>query len=186
LTQSGRKVIDSEGFGLIFRKTARDTNGELLEMEAFYRPHGKMPPAHIHPEQEEYFQVMSGTFRVQLEDETREYHTGETFTVPVGARHAMHNVSAEKGQLLWQTRPALNSEGFFATLWSMEQSSPTGKRGFAQLIRLAVIFNEYKREVRLANKVQRTVLLVLSVAARIGGITASSMLPKDVAARIAD
>jgi quercetin dioxygenase-like cupin family protein len=177
MAKTGRKIIDAEGFGLIFRKTAADTGGELLEMEAFYRPQSEMPPPHYHPAQEEEFEVYSGVFQVRLGDEERAYRTGERFTIPAGQAHAMCNISAEKGHLLWQTRPAYNSEGFFETLWSMER-----KRGLGQLLRLAVVFKTYEKEVRLSSPVQRVLLKVLAVFARLSGITAGSLLPRETVA----
>jgi mannose-6-phosphate isomerase-like protein (cupin superfamily) len=178
MAKAGSKVLDSEGYGLIFRQTSRDTNGELLEMDAFYRPQGKLPPPHHHPAQEEHFEVLDGVFRVHLGDEIRDVHPGDTFIVPMGVTHAMHNIAAEKGHLRWQTRPALNSEGFFEAVWTMETADHPAKRGIGQLLRLAVIFEEYDNEVRLSNKVQRTVLKILAVFAKMVGINARSLLLK--------
>jgi quercetin dioxygenase-like cupin family protein len=186
MARKGSRILDPEGFGLIFRQTAKETKGALLEMDAFYRPRGELPPAHFHPAQAEHFQVLRGTFHVQLENEDLEYHPGDTFSIPAGAAHAMHNTSDEKGHLLWQTRPALKSEGFFESVWSLEQKSPAGRRGFGQLLRLAVIFEEYDQEVRLANKVQRTALKILAIVAKLGGIKAKSLLPDEKTALPAD
>jgi quercetin dioxygenase-like cupin family protein len=186
LAKAGSKILDSEGYGLIFRQTAQDTSGKLLEMDAFYRPHGKLPPPHFHPAQAEHFEVLSGTFRVHLADAVVDYKPGDSFQVPVGVTHAMHNISGEKGHLRWQTRPALNSEGFFQTVWSMEQAQPDGKRGFGQLLRLGVIFDEYHHEVRLANPVQRMLLKVLAVIARVRGIQARSLLPDETSSSMTD
>jgi quercetin dioxygenase-like cupin family protein len=179
LAKAGSKILDSEGYGLIFRQTAQDTNGKLLEMDAFYRPHGNLPPPHLHPAQEEHFEILSGTFRVHLANAVVDYKPGGSFHVPIGVTHAMHNISDKKGHLRWQTRPAFNSEDFFHTVWSMEQAQPDGKRGFGQLLRLGVIFDEYHQEVRLANPVQRMVLKVLAVLARMRGIHARSPLPDE-------
>src|SRR5215470_5495475 len=53
--------LDNGNIQLRFCKTSRDTNGELLEMEAIYRPTSSPPPAHFHPKQEETFTVVSGS-----------------------------------------------------------------------------------------------------------------------------
>jgi quercetin dioxygenase-like cupin family protein len=172
LAKAGDEILDAAGYGLIFRKTARDTQGELLEMEAFYRPHGQMPPPHYHPNQDEYFQVLAGEFQVILESDTLTFSSGEAFKIPAGASHAMHNMSAEKGHLLWQTRPALDSEGFFETVWKMDRDNPTGKRGLGQILQLALVFHKHSREVRLSNNVQRFLLGVLAPLARLLGYKA--------------
>jgi quercetin dioxygenase-like cupin family protein len=97
LAKAGSKILDSEGYGLIFRQTAQDTNGKLLEMDAFYRPHGNLPPPHLHPAQEEHFEILSGTFRVHLANAVVDYKPGGSFHVPIGVTHAMHNISDKKG-----------------------------------------------------------------------------------------
>ncbi|MFO7623533.1 MAG: cupin domain-containing protein [Anaerolineales bacterium] len=172
------EILDAEGYGLIFRKTAQDTQGELLEMEAFYRPKGELPPQHYHPHQEEYFQVLAGTFLVVIGTDKLTFSTGEDFKIPAGTSHAMQNVSAEKGQLLWQTRPALQSEGFFETVWKMDRDSPSDKRTLGQILQLALIFQEYSREVHLSNPSQRIILKLLAPVARILGYKAQWRSPQ--------
>lgn len=46
---------------IIFRKAAQDTNGELLQFDDIMQVGGLGPPEHIHPHQEERFEVVSGT-----------------------------------------------------------------------------------------------------------------------------
>jgi quercetin dioxygenase-like cupin family protein len=166
LVKAGSAILDSEGYGLEFRKTARETNGELLEMEAYYRPEGEMPPPHYHPNQEEYFKVVRGQFRVQLGSQIRLYDPGDEFIVTKGSSHAMQNVSKEKGHLVWKTSPALNSEDFFEKVWTLEQKKPHGKRGLDDILRLAVIFQEHRDEVRLTSKVQRILLRLIAPLGR--------------------
>ena len=45
------------GEKIIFRQTAADTDGELLAFELVLAPGGAVPGAHVHPEQEERFEV---------------------------------------------------------------------------------------------------------------------------------
>jgi quercetin dioxygenase-like cupin family protein len=165
MVKAGNQIMDAEGYGLIFRKTAQDTNGDLLEMDAFYRPHGEKPPLHFHPSQAEQFQVLAGSFQVQLGDQSRVYQAGESFQVPAGVPHAMHNIADEKGHLLWQTRPALKSEEFFEKMWGMELAEGS-KKGLGRILRLAVIFQTYRREVRLVNTGQRVALWLLAPLGR--------------------
>jgi quercetin dioxygenase-like cupin family protein len=169
LVQARKEILDSEGYGLIFLKKAIDTDGQLLEMEAFYRPQGKMPPPHYHPYQEEHFKVVCGEFRVLIGNEILTYKAGDSFTIPVGVSHGMHNISNEKGQLHWRTCPALNSEGFFETVWKMEQDQPNGRRGLGYILRLAAAFQQYRQEVRLTSNVQRVLLKVLAPIGRFLG-----------------
>src|SRR3954468_1752186 len=45
------------GERITFIRTAADTDGELLEIELELSPDGAVPGAHVHPEQEERFEV---------------------------------------------------------------------------------------------------------------------------------
>ena len=44
---------------------------DVLEVEATYLPGGKKPPSHIHPAQDEHFEVLSGRVEVVAGDEER-------------------------------------------------------------------------------------------------------------------
>jgi quercetin dioxygenase-like cupin family protein len=169
LAQAGDEIRDGEGYGLIFRKTARDTDGALLEMEAFYRSASEAPPLHYHPRQAEHFEVLGGEFRVICGGETTTYRAGDAFDIPAGTHHAMHNVSGEMGHLLWQTRPALNSEGFFEKTWTMDRDKQGEGRGLKEILQLAVIFQEHADEVRLTSGGQRTLLRLLAPVGRLLG-----------------
>ena len=46
---------------IVFLKTARDTNGELLQFDDFMQGGGHVPIEHVHPYMEERFEVISGT-----------------------------------------------------------------------------------------------------------------------------
>jgi hypothetical protein len=58
----GGQILDNaiSGERFIFHRTAEDTGGELLAVELMVAPDGKVPGAHVHPVQEERFEVVSG------------------------------------------------------------------------------------------------------------------------------
>ena len=45
---------------IVYRKTAQDTDGQLLSLDLFVSPGGGSQ-LHVHPLQEEYFKAVSGT-----------------------------------------------------------------------------------------------------------------------------
>ncbi len=71
------------GERIVFRKTAADTGGELLAFELFLSPDGHVPGAHVHPEQEEHFEVMKGTMKFQKGLKTVVARAGNKIVVPV-------------------------------------------------------------------------------------------------------
>jgi|FLYL01.1.fsa_nt_gi quercetin dioxygenase-like cupin family protein len=142
MAKAGDRLERPNGERLTFRKTAADTNGELLEVEVVYAPESRLPPPHYHPYQEERFQVLSGEIRAIVGKEERTYRAGEGFTVPRGLAHRMHNVSDEEARVIWQVCPALRTEDFFEAMWTL----PEEKRN---LFSLAAIIRTFSNEFRL-------------------------------------
>lgn len=59
------------GERITFRETAADTGGELLAIDLELAPGGRVPGGlHVHPEQEESFEVVRGTMRFRRGRET--------------------------------------------------------------------------------------------------------------------
>src|SRR5262249_54566038 len=54
------------GERIVFRQTSRETNGEAAVIETFVQPNGFVAAAHLHPSQEERFEILRGSvgFRV--------------------------------------------------------------------------------------------------------------------------
>lgn len=52
---------------------------------------------HSHPDEDEFFLVLQGTLRIELEDRTVVLHQGDAFVVPKGVRH---NPSADQECLI--------------------------------------------------------------------------------------
>jgi quercetin dioxygenase-like cupin family protein len=95
---------------LVYRKTAQDTEGELLCIDLFVSPRGGNP-LHVHPLQEERFEAVSGTLGVQVGEERRWLREGEVALVPPGTPHRWWNESEEEdARVSVELRPALNSE----------------------------------------------------------------------------
>jgi hypothetical protein len=59
------KVIESPDTKLVFRETAKETNGELLRFEQFVQKDHVPIPAHLHGDQEERFGVLAGKMGVK-------------------------------------------------------------------------------------------------------------------------
>lgn len=139
---------------IIWRKTTRDTDGELLGVDLFVSPGGGNP-LHVHPRQEERFKAVSCSFGVQVRDERRWLTEGEEAHVSV------------------ELRPALNSEVFFETLYGLAQDGKTDENGAPNLLQQAVTFHGInKGEIYLASPpvpVQKVILAVLAPVGRLLG-----------------
>lgn len=142
------------GQRLIFRKTAADTGGELLAVKSVYtKPSPSRPPVHLHPHQEERFEVLSGEVHALVGGEEQTLRTGELLVIPPGTPHGMR---AEKtgARLGWQTRPALRTKAFFETVWGLAKDGKVNGKGVPNPLRAAVIAWEYEQEYRLASPPQ--------------------------------
>src|SRR3712207_520624 len=90
------------GQRLVFLKTAADTDGDLLEMETWYRAGGPRAPAHYHPKQDERFEVLSGAVQCVIDGEERVLREGEVLEVPRGTRHEFGGHPDEDAHVRWE------------------------------------------------------------------------------------
>ena len=86
------------GQRLVFRKTAKETAGDLLEVESFLQSGSSVPLAHFHPLQEERFEVLSGTLHTWIGGREHIYSAGERFVVPAEAVHEMYNGGSDEAR----------------------------------------------------------------------------------------
>jgi quercetin dioxygenase-like cupin family protein len=175
--KTGNVLVDPvRGQRIVFRETAQDTNRELVEVEAFYQPGSEAPPAHIHPEQEERFEVLAGCIHTQVDGQKKVYRAGEIFRIPAGVPHTMWNGGADEAHLLWQTRPALHTDAFFEMMWGLAQDGKTSRAGLPNLLQLAVIMQRYRREFRPVKPpliVQKIIFALLAPLGRLCGYRAT-------------
>ena len=61
------------GESMTFLLTGRDTNGELLRIDMRVRPGGFVSGEHIHPRQEERFQIDRGQITLRIRGQERRY-----------------------------------------------------------------------------------------------------------------
>src|SRR5438445_13232831 len=79
------------GERLVWRKVARDTGGELLQADLYVAPGGFVAAEHVHPVQEERFEVLAGVLRLHIDGKEKTMRTGEIEVVPAGRPHVWWN-----------------------------------------------------------------------------------------------
>ncbi len=170
MARAGDELLSPISGRLVFRRTAADTNGDLLEVDVYYKPGGNPPPVHYHPRQEEHFEVVSGEMLTRVDRVERTCGAGENVVVRAGSHHSMHNVSSQEAHVIWQTRPALKTEAFFETIWGLARDGKTNKKGVPNLLRAAVLMREYQDEFRLTRPPFAVQKLLFGLLAPIGGL----------------
>jgi quercetin dioxygenase-like cupin family protein len=133
---------------LRFVRTAADTDGELLEMEATYQPGSTEPLEHLHPHQDERFEVVSGSVRARVAGEERTLAAGETLDIPRRTVHAMWNDGDTEAQVIWQTRPALRTEDFMVTTARLAREGRLTAKGVGNPLLGAALMQQFRDEFR--------------------------------------
>jgi quercetin dioxygenase-like cupin family protein len=86
-------------------------------MRVTYAAHSDLPPSHIHPAQDETFEILDGEVEFILDGETSVHPVRSVVEVPSGTVHQLHNVSDQPATVLWSTRPALRTGEFFIAMY---------------------------------------------------------------------
>jgi mannose-6-phosphate isomerase-like protein (cupin superfamily) len=136
------------GERIVFRKTAADTGGELLAFELFLAPDGHVPGAHVHPQQEERFEVVEGTMTFRRGLQTVFTRAGDTVVVPPGVVHRFENAGEMPVHVLVEVRPALRMEQLFETAAALAREGRTNRKGLPKPLELALFVREFEQEVR--------------------------------------
>jgi quercetin dioxygenase-like cupin family protein len=173
MAKSGDELVNPvTGLRTVFRKTAQDTSGELLQVDWIGEPGWTTGPDHVHPYQEERFEVLSGKLGLRVGGVERVHGTGEVIVAPAGAPHAAWNADDDEVHVLVDFRPALRTETAIETLAGLARDGKTNRTGVPKNpLRLALILREYEEIyfVRPPLAVQRVILGALArVARRLG------------------
>jgi quercetin dioxygenase-like cupin family protein len=153
-TEEAPLVNPVTGERLVIRKRSRDTGGELFEMNLYLAPGGFIARAHVHPNQEERFEISGAPATFRVGGVERLYQPGEVAVVPPGTPHVWWNPSDEEVTTLIQFRPALDTETFFETLFGLATDGKVGKGGLPNPLQMMVLARDYRREMALPRREQ--------------------------------
>ena len=161
------------GEKIVVRQSTADSRGAVFEFDMFMKPHGFVAAEHIHPLQEERFEVVEGSVVFSINGVRREAHAGENVIVSAGTPHVWWNESEQEAQVKVEFEPALSIEAFFETFFGLAQDGKVNKKsGLPNVLRLALISREFRSEVRLAKPpvvVQNILFMLLGFVGRVLG-----------------
>jgi quercetin dioxygenase-like cupin family protein len=152
-----------------FVLTARDTAGERLELECVSPPSTEREPEHVHPHQENIFEVQSGALRFRIGGAERVVRAGERVVVPAGVPHHFWVDGDEEAHYRQEFRPALKTEAFFETLFGLARDGELNGRGGPRLLMLGLFGQAFWDEIRVTRPpvwVQRLTYAVLAPLGR--------------------
>ena len=156
------------GETLVFRTTSADTNGESVVVETFVEPNGAVAAAHVHPAQEELFEVLGGELEFRIGKNTIVARAGDRVLVPAGTAHRFENVGEETAHFVCEIKPALGFEQLIETMFSLAEDGKVSKKGMPNPLRLAVIARHHFGDVRLPFPPARLQRLGLALGAPLG------------------
>jgi mannose-6-phosphate isomerase-like protein (cupin superfamily) len=138
------------GEHLVFTATSAETGGEYVRFECFVQPSGFVAASHIHPLQEELFEIVEGSITFKVNGQELPARPGNRVLVPAGTRHQFWNAGEGTARFVCEVRPALQFEQLIETMFSLAQDGKTNKRGLPNPLRLAVIAQAHFDTVRLS------------------------------------
>src|SRR5512133_42963 len=131
------------GERLVFRKTSRETDGQAVVIETFVQPNGFVAAAHVHPSQEEQFEILRGSVGFKIGGKKLVAGPGKRLTVPAGTAHKFWNAGDDEAHFVCEIRPALQFEQLIETMFSLATDGKTNRKGMPNPFRLAVIANAH-------------------------------------------
>jgi mannose-6-phosphate isomerase-like protein (cupin superfamily) len=150
MTRAGDTIENPvTGERIVFRQTSRETNGQAVVIEAFVQPNGFVAAAHVHPSQEERFEILSGEVGFKIGREKSVAGPGQRLVVPAGAPHKFWNAGDDVAHFVCEVRPALQFESLLETMFTLAADGRTNRKGMPNPLRLAVIARAHFDTVRL-------------------------------------
>jgi quercetin dioxygenase-like cupin family protein len=182
MAKAGEELLNPvTGLRTVFRKIAEETSGELLQVDWIGESSWTTGPHHVHPQQEERFEVLSGRLGLRADGIERVHGAGDVIVVSAGSPHAAWNAGDDEVHVLVDFRPALRTERAFETLAGLARDGKTNRAGSPKnLLQLALILRHFEGEIYFVQPplaVQRVILGVLAKVARLLGYRAEYPYP---------
>jgi quercetin dioxygenase-like cupin family protein len=148
----GQTLVNAaSGERITFRQTAAETGGELVVIDLEVPPGARVPGGlHIHPLQEERFEVVRGTMRFRLKRKKIVAAPGTVVVVPAGVAHDFANAGDEDALVRVEVRPALKMEQLFETAVALAAEGRTMLNGIPRPLELALFARQFEQEVQAA------------------------------------
>ncbi len=148
MARAGDELVNPiSGERIVFRRTASDTAGQLLEMDAHWTRPGRRAPEHRHPQMEERWEVIAGSACFRIAGVEHISGPGETVVALPGVAHEAWNPSEEPAHVRIQMRPALRWEQFVERLFALANDAHARGHDAPDLATLLELLREFPREI---------------------------------------
>lgn len=161
------------GQRLTFLATARDTGGDLFRAEGAFPPGGFAGVQHMHPHQDEHFEVLAGRAAFDVDGQRLVLSAGQTIDVPAGTRHTFSNAGEDEMRVLAEFRPGLDcTDRFYELYFGFAQEGRVDAEAMPGLLDIATVWSVTSEHAVLATPpawVQHALFRALSPIARLAG-----------------
>lgn len=141
----------------VVRATPAATDGEYVRFESTLYPVSEdagvnLPHErwsldysfeHVHPRQDERWEVVAGELRVAVDGEQQTLTAGEELTLPAEVPHRHWNPADSPARVIWERRPAFDDADWAESLYALAQRGDVDDDGVPGLLQLAVITDAY-------------------------------------------
>jgi len=147
---------DLSGFVQTFLKTQEDTNGKFVELEIVLKPGARGAPRHVHPQQEERFEVKDGVVDVFHGGAWHKLGVGEVAVVPPGMPDEFRNTSAKPATLVCRISPALDFQDMNVTVMKLvNEGRIRSQKDVKSIIYSAMVLERFPKSLRMLNPMYR-------------------------------
>ena len=148
MAKKGQQITNKlTGEEITWIETSSMTSGEYLKFKLNVAPKGYSPVKHIHPKQDEKFEIKNGRLRLSINGKDQFLTGGQSFTVKRETAHNWWNDSDDiPVEMIITLKPALKSETFFEQLFGLandEKTDPEGKPNFMQIMVMSPEYDIY-------------------------------------------
>ncbi|WP_276274263.1 cupin domain-containing protein [Haloarcula litorea] len=135
-----------------------------------------VPDRHVHPKQEERFEVVTGEYAIERDGTQHTLTPGDELVVPPGTPHTQRNPTDDPIRVAHEHRPPLDSPTVYESFYALAQTGQTDDDGMPGPLQTAVVVDEYPGHTYRPSPpvpVQKALFSVLAGVGRLAGYEAT-------------
>lgn len=169
MIKQGDRITNARtGQVMVFLKTGTETNGQLLQIDCISPPRNAKEPEHIHPFQENKFEIISGSCTFSINGQEKIAKQGDIVVIPLRVRHHFWNSETTDAHYIQEFRPTLKIDEFFETFFALSRDEKLNENGIPNLFHASLIMLKHKNEIRITRPPWPLQLLTYWTLAPIG------------------
>ena len=124
---------------MIFLKTWLETNSTHLQIECASPVTKAGEHLHMHPFQENRFQIISGELSFQINGKIQKVQKGDIVSIPKNIPHEFWNDGDVEAVYIQEFFPALKIDQLFETFFALAREGKLNKKGKPNIFRTSLI-----------------------------------------------